>query len=67
MSKVSVPDRDARWIDDQGRPTPALLEFIKDLDQRAFREKVSPTAPTNGQVIKYVSATGLWTPGADNT
>jgi hypothetical protein len=65
MSKLSVPDRDARWIDEQGRPTPSLLEYIKDLDQRAFREKVSTTAPTNGQVMIYNSATGLWTPGAN--
>uniref|UniRef100_A0A6C0LM54 Tail protein n=1 Tax=viral metagenome TaxID=1070528 RepID=A0A6C0LM54_9ZZZZ len=25
---------------------------------------VSTTAPTNGQVLKYISGTGLWTPGA---
>jgi hypothetical protein len=62
MSKKFVPDRDAPMIDAQGRITPAWLEFLKDLDARAFREKVSTTAPTNGQAIKYVSATGLWTP-----
>lgn len=65
MSKLSVPDRDARWVDEMGRPTPSLLEFIKDLDQRTFREKVSTTAPTNGQVLIYNSTTGLWEPGAN--
>lgn len=62
MTKKSIPDRDAAWIDAQGRPTPALLEYIKDLDARAFREKVSTTAPANGDALVYVSATGLWTP-----
>jgi hypothetical protein len=66
MSKKSVPDRDAAWIDEQGKPTPAFLEYIKDLDARALREKVSATAPADGQVVKYVAATGLWTPAADN-
>ena len=67
MSKKNVPDRDAAWIDGQGRPTPAFLEYIKDLDRRAFNEKVSVTAPTNGQVMKYSTSTGIWAPAADNT
>lgn len=67
MSRKLVPDRDAPMIDGQGRITPAWLEYFKDLDARAFREKISGTAPTDGQVIKYVAATGLWTPAADNT
>ena len=66
MSRKIVPDRDAAMVDDQGKITPAWLEYFKDLDQRALREKVSATAPADGQVIKYVSATGLWTPAADN-
>lgn len=63
--KKPIPDRDARWIDEQGRPTPAFLEYVKDLDQRAFREKVSTTAPADTEVMIYDAATGLWTPGAN--
>lgn len=62
MTKKSIPDRDARWVDEQGKPTLAFLEYIKDLDKRAFNEKVSPTAPANGDALVYVSATGIWTP-----
>lgn len=62
MSKKSVPDRDAAWIDPQGRPTPSFLEYIKDLDARALTEKVSVTAPTNGQFLVYNSSTGLYEP-----
>lgn len=62
MSKKTVPDRDAPMIDAQGRITPPWLEYFRDLDQRAFREKVSTTAPANGDALVYVSATGLWTP-----
>jgi hypothetical protein len=67
MSKKTVPDRDAPMTDAEGRITPAWLEYLKDLDARALREKVAVTSPTNGQVMKYVSSTGLWTPGTDNT
>lgn len=65
MSRKPIPDRDAPMIDSQGRITPAWLEYFKDADQRAFREKVSTTSPTNGQVLVYNSTTGLWTPGAN--
>jgi hypothetical protein len=61
VSKKPVPDRDARWIDEGGRPTPAFLEYIKDLDARALREKVATTAPANGQFLVYGTATGTWT------
>ena len=30
-------------------------------------KNVSTTAPTNGQVLKYISGTGLWTPGTTGT
>lgn len=65
MTKRTVPDRDAPMIDAQGRVTPAWLEYFKDLDKRAFNDKVSGTAPTNGQVLIYSSTTGLWTPGTN--
>jgi hypothetical protein len=62
MTKKTVPDRDAPMVDEQGRITPSWLEYFKDLDQRAFREKVSASAPANGDALVYTSATGLWTP-----
>ncbi len=65
MSRKPVPDRDAPMIDAQGRITPAWLEYFRDLDARAFREKVSTTAPANGDALVYVSATGIWTPTAN--
>jgi hypothetical protein len=65
MSRKLVPDRDAPMVDGQGRITPSWLEYLKDLDGRAFRDGVSVTSPTNGQVMIYNSTTGLWTPGAN--
>jgi hypothetical protein len=61
MSRKPVPDREAAWVDAQGKPTPAFLEYIKDLDARALREKVATTAPANGQFLVYGTATGTWT------
>lgn len=62
MSKKPVPDREAPMIDAEGRITPSWLEFFQDLDARAFRQRVSTTTPSDGQSMKYVSSTGLWTP-----
>jgi hypothetical protein len=65
MSKKVIPDKEAQWIDASGRPTQAFLEYIQDLDKRAFREKVSLTSAStlnNGFPMRYVSSTGLWTP-----
>lgn len=65
MSKVSVPDFDEPVVDERGKITRSWREYIKDLDKRAFNEKVSVTSPTNGQVLLYNATTGLWTPGAN--
>ena len=62
MAKKPVPEKEARWIDENGRPTLAFLEYIKDLDQRAFNQKVSSATPANGDALVYVAATGLFTP-----
>ena len=43
-----------------------VLEIFK-LANLADLKDVSDIAPSNGQVLKYVSSTGLWTPGTDNT
>lgn len=66
MSKKPV-DPSLQWIKPDGTPTQYFLEVIQSLNKNGLTEAVSPTAPTNGQVLKYVSATGLWTPGTDNT
>lgn len=56
------------WIDPvTGKPTQYFLELIQNLSENGLSQKVSTTAPANGQVLKFVSATGLWTPGTDNT
>ena len=56
------------WIDPAtGKPTQYFLELIQNLSANGLGEAVSKTAPTNGQVLKYVSSTGLWTPGTDAT
>ncbi len=65
MSKKPI-DSDLQWIRPDGKPTQYFLELMQNLQKNGLAEAVSPTAPTNGQVLKYVSATGLWTPGTDN-
>ena len=55
------------WVNPDGTPTLYFLELIQNLSANGLTERVSGTAPSNGQVLKYVSATGLWTPGTDNT
>lgn len=56
-----------KWINSDGMPTQYFLELIQSLSRNGLGESVSITAPTDGQVLKYVAATGLWTPSADNT
>lgn len=60
-------DSDQQWIRPDGKPTQYFLELMQNLQKNGLAEAVAATAPTNGQVLKYVSATGLWTPGTDNT
>jgi hypothetical protein len=57
-----VPDRDAPMVDSEGRITPSWLEYLKDLESRAFREKVSATAPANGEVMTFNTSTNQWEP-----
>lgn len=58
---------DVVWIKPDGTPTQYFAELIQNISKNGLGEGVAVTAPTNGQVLKYVSATGLWTPGTDNT
>ncbi len=62
MTRKAVPDKDARWVDDQGRPTQALKEYLDDLDKRAPREKVSTATPANGDVLTFNATTNEWEP-----
>ncbi len=66
MSKKPI-DGNLQWMTADGKPTLYFLELMQNLQKNGLGEAVSITAPTNGQVLKYVSATGLWTPGTDNT
>lgn len=60
-------DGSFKWINPDGTPTQYFFEVIQELSKNALTKPVSNTDPTNGQVLKYVSATGLYTPGTDNT
>jgi hypothetical protein len=66
MSKTPI-NSELQWIGADGKPTLYFLELIQNLQKNGLGQAVSSTAPTNGQVLKYVTATGLWTPGTDNT
>lgn len=65
MKKAVEPQ--FQWIKPDGTPTQYFAELIQSLSKNSMTKPVSTTEPTNGQVLKYVSATGLWTPGTDNT
>jgi hypothetical protein len=58
---------DVKWTNPDGTPTQYFSELIQSLSQNSMTKAVSTTEPTNGQVLKYVSSTGLWTPGTDAT
>lgn len=65
MKKPVEPE--FQWIKPDGKPTQYFLELVRNLSDNGLTMPVSKTAPTDGQVLKYVSSTGLWTPGTDNT
>lgn len=58
---------DVQWIKPDGKPTQYFLELIQNISANGLTKPVSNTDPTNGQVLKYVSSTGMWTPGTDAT
>lgn len=58
---------DVQWINPDGTPTQYFVELVQSLSRNSMTRAVSATEPTDGQVLKYVSSTGLWTPGTDNT
>lgn len=62
--KKSV-DPSFQWIKADGTPTQYFAELVQNLSDNGLRNKVSVTAPTNGQVMVFNATTGLWTPGAN--
>jgi hypothetical protein len=59
---------DVAWIDPEtGKPTQYFSELIQNMSENGLNMPMAKTVPTNGQVVKFVSATGLWTPSTDAT
>lgn len=58
-------DSGFKWINPDGTPTQYFAELIQSLSDNGLGQKVSTTAPTNGQVMVYDATTKLWTPGAN--
>ena len=65
MKKAVEPQ--FQWIKADGTPTQYFAELIQSVVKNSLTKPVTTTEPTDGQVLKYVSSTGLWTPGTDNT
>lgn len=60
------PGLDVPVVDPQtGRMTQTWYEYFQGIQKLSQLPDVSTTAPTNGQVLVWVSATGKWTPGAN--
>jgi hypothetical protein len=61
-----LPGLDIPVIDTKtGLMNQAWYEYLQSHHKLSQLPDVSTTAPTNGQVLIYISATGLWTPGAN--
>lgn len=63
MKKSVEPD--FKWINSDGTPTQYFAELIQNMSDNGLRNKVSTTAPTNGQVMIFSTTTGLWVPGTN--
>jgi hypothetical protein len=61
-----LPGLDVPVVDPQtGQMTQAWWEYFQSHQKLTQLPDVSKTAPTNGQVLAWTSATGLWTPTAN--
>ncbi len=62
-----IPNPFVPVVDDKGCMTQAWFEYFKtrELAGIANLSDVSPTAPTNGQVLIYNSTTLKYTPGTN--
>lgn len=58
-------NNNVQWIKSDGYPTDYFRDLIQSLSQNGLQNRVSVTAPTNGQVMIFNSTTGLWQPGAN--
>lgn len=63
MKKPVEPE--FQWIKPDGRPTQYFLDLVRNIQENSLQNKVSTTAPADGEVMIYVAATGLWTPGTN--
>lgn len=66
--RVKLPPPDVVPIDPKtGQWVPDYYDFFKNLERLRIVDlaDVSTTAPTNGQVLIYVTADKLWEPGAN--
>lgn len=64
--RLKIPPPDVPVIDlATGKFTIDYYDFFKNLERLQIVDlaDVSTTAPTDTQVLKYVAATKLWTPG----
>lgn len=60
---IPFPGRDVPLVDPQsGMMTDTWYDYFKFHQKLAQLPDVSPIAPTDTQVLKYVAATKLWTP-----
>lgn len=61
---VPLPGRDVPVIDPAtGLMTQVWYDYHQGHQKLAQLPDISMTAPTDGQFLKYVAATKLWTPG----
>jgi len=62
-----IPNPTVQMVDGEGLITQAWFEYFKSREMIgvANLSDVSPTAPTNGQVLIWNSTTGKYTPGAN--
>jgi len=59
-----LPGLDVPVVDPRtGFMTQAWFEYFQSHQKLAQLPDISTTAPTDGQSLKYVAATKLWTPG----
>lgn len=61
-----LPGLDVPIVDlKTGQMTQVWYDYFFRRQKLVQLPDVSTTAPTNGQVLIYTSATGLWTPGTN--
>lgn len=64
MTPRPIPPHDVAVVNADGTMTVDWYLYFRSLSIAGLAD-VSKTAPTNGQVLLFTSATGLWTPGAN--